>query len=49
VSNKKLSTDFCFQIAQLPTERRLGRVQPSLGRECDAALLGDRNEIAQVA
>jgi hypothetical protein len=46
--NQKLSTDFHFQIAHLPAERRLRRVQPSLGRERDAALLRDRNEIAQV-
>lgn len=45
-ANEKLSADLSFQIPQLPTERRLRRVQPVCGRERDAALLGDRNEIA---
>ena len=46
--NKELSADFHFQIAYLPAEGRLRGVQPALGRERDAALLGDRYEIAQV-
>ena len=45
---EKLSAYLSFQIAQLPTEGRLRGVQPALGRERDAALLGDRYEIAQV-
>src|SRR5438552_13449921 len=46
--NKELSADFHFQIAYLPAEGRLRGVQPAFGREGDAALLGDRYEIAQV-
>jgi hypothetical protein len=47
-ANEKLSTDFDFQIAYLPAEGRLRGVQSALGREGDAALLGDCNEITQV-
>jgi hypothetical protein len=45
---QELSADLSFQIPQLPTERRLRRVQPVGGRERDAALLGDGHEITQV-
>jgi hypothetical protein len=46
--NEQLSADFGFQIAYLPTKGGLSRVQPALGRERQAALLGDRNKKAQV-
>ena len=44
----KLNADLVFEIADLAAERRLRRVQPFLGRERQAALLGDRDEIAKV-
>ena len=44
----KLNADFVFEIADLPAQGRLRSVQPFLGRERKAALLGDRNEIAKV-
>jgi hypothetical protein len=44
----QLNADFVFQIADLPAQRRLRGVQPFLGRERQAALLGDRDEIAKV-
>src|SRR5437899_1505533 len=47
--NQKLSTDFGFQVAYLPAEGRLRGVQPALGGKGDAALLGDRHEIAQMS
>ena len=40
--------DLIFEIADLPTEGRLGRMQPFLRREGQAALLGDRDEIAKM-
>ena len=43
-----MNTDFAFQIADLPAEGRLRRVQPPLGRERQASLLGDGNEIAKM-
>jgi hypothetical protein len=43
---QELSADFQLQIANLPAEGRLRRMQPPLGRESDTALLGDGNEIA---
>ena len=44
----QLNADLVFEIADLATEGRLRRVQPFLGRERQAALLGDRDEIAKV-
>jgi hypothetical protein len=46
---QQLYPEFDFQIADLPAERRLGGVQPPLGGIADAAFLGHRNEIAQMA
>ena len=46
--NEQLCPDLGFQIAYLPAEGGLRRVQPALGRERQAALLGDRNKKAQV-
>jgi hypothetical protein len=40
--------DFIFQIADLTAEGRLRRVQPLLGREREASLLSDRDEIAKM-
>jgi hypothetical protein len=40
----KLDADLIFEIPDLATEGRLRRVQPFLGRERQAALLGDRDE-----
>src|SRR5882757_3652956 len=37
-----------FEISDLATEGRLRRVQPFLSRERQAALLGNRDEIAKV-
>jgi len=42
------NADLVFEIADLPAEGRLRRVQPFLSRERQAALLGDRDEIAKV-
>ena len=44
----KLDADLVFQIADLAAEGGLRRVQPLLGRERQAALLGDRDEIPKV-
>ena len=44
----QLDADLVFEIADLAAERRLRRVQPFLSRERQAALLGDRDEIAKV-
>src|SRR5260370_41624713 len=44
----KLNTDLIFEISDLTTEGRLRRVQPLLGRDRQAALLCDRDEIAKV-
>jgi hypothetical protein len=41
-------TPTSFEIADLAAERRLRRVEPFLRRQRQAALLGDRNEIAKV-
>ena len=45
---QQLDADLVFEIADLPAERRLRRVQPFLGRERQAAFLGDGDEIAKV-
>ena len=45
---QQLDADLVFEIADLAAQRRLRRVQPFLGRERQAALLGDRDEIAKV-
>jgi hypothetical protein len=44
----KLGADLVFEITGLTAQRRLCRMQPFLSRERQAALLGDRNEIAKV-
>jgi hypothetical protein len=44
----QLNADLAFEISDLATEGRLRRVQPFLGCERQASLLGDRNEIAKV-
>ena len=41
--------DFVFQVPDLPAERGLRGVQPPFGRDRQAALLGDRDEVAKVA
>jgi hypothetical protein len=45
----RLIADLVFEIADLPAERRLRRVQPLRGRNRQASGLGDRDEIAKVA
>ena len=44
----QLDADLVFEIADLAAKGRLCRMQPSLSRERQAALLGDRDEIAKV-
>jgi hypothetical protein len=44
----QLDANLVFEIADLAAEGRLRRVQPFPGRERQAALLGDRDEIAKV-
>src|SRR5712691_6267539 len=44
----QLDANLVFEIADLAAEGRLRRVQPFFGRERQAALLGDRDEIAKV-
>ena len=44
----QLDADLVFEIADLAAEGRLRRVQPFLSRKRQAALLGDRDEIAKV-
>jgi hypothetical protein len=44
----QLDANLVFEIADLAAEGRLRRVQPFLSRERQAALLGDRDEIAKV-
>jgi hypothetical protein len=46
--NSRLDADLIFEIPDLATEGRLRRVQAFLGRERQAALLGDCDEIAKV-
>src|SRR4051812_33289258 len=46
---QQLDADLELQIADLPAQRWLRRVQPPLGRMGEAALLGHGNEIAKVA
>ena len=48
-SDDQLRAEFCLQVADLPAEGWLRRVQPLLGGVREAALLGDRDELAQVA
>ena len=45
---KQLRADLIFEISDLTAERRLRRVQPFLGRDREASLLCDRDEIAKV-
>ena len=44
----QLDADLVFEIADLAAEGRLRGVQPFLGRQRQAALFGDRDEIAKV-
>src|SRR6202043_3215737 len=44
----QLDADFVFELADLPAERGLRRVQPFLGRERQAAFFGDRDEKAKM-
>src|SRR5258705_4039678 len=44
----QLDANLEFEIADLAAQRRLRRVQPFFSREREAALLGDRDEIAKV-
>src|SRR5258708_20047001 len=44
----QLDANLVFEIADLAAEGRLRRVQPFLSRERQAALFGDRDEIAKV-
>jgi hypothetical protein len=46
---QKLRADFTFEIAHLPAERGLRRVQPFLGRELDTPLFGDGDEITKMS
>ena len=46
---QQLDADLDLQIADLPAQRGLRRVQPPLGGIGEAAFLGHRNEIAQMA
>ena len=48
-ARQERNADFIFEIADLPAQRRLRGVQPLLGGDREAALLGDRDEIAKVA
>jgi hypothetical protein len=48
VAAHQLDANLVFEIADLAAEGRLRRVQPFLSRERQAALLGDRDEIAKV-
>lgn len=48
-ARKKCDADLRFQIAHLPAQRRLRRVQPSFGREGETALFGDGNKVTQMA
>src|SRR3954467_3443393 len=45
---QQLDADLQLKIADLPAQRRLRSVQPAGGRRREAALLGHRNEIAQM-
>ena len=48
-TSEQLDANIGFQVLHLATERRLRRVQPFFGRERQAPLLGDRDEVAKVA
>jgi hypothetical protein len=43
-----LRADLMFQVSNLTTERWLGRMQPALGGERQAALLSDGDEIPKM-
>ena len=47
-ASDQLGADFLFKRTDLSTKRRLRGVQPLPSRERQAALLGDRDEIAKV-
>ena len=42
------AADLLFEVTHLAAQRGLGGVQPLLGGDCQAALLGDRDEIAKM-
>ena len=46
--DQQLRADFMFQISDLTAERWLGRMQPPLGGDSQAALLGDGDEIPKM-
>ena len=48
-AHQQRHADLLFEIADLPAERRLRRMQPALGRNRQAALFGHGNEIAQMS
>ena len=47
-AGQKLDADLVLQIADMPAERRLRRVQPELGRERQAAFLDHGHEVTKV-
>ena len=48
-ADKQWHADLVFEIADLAAQRGLGRMQPLLRRHREAAFLGDRDEIAEMA
>src|SRR6478735_11859727 len=48
-ADKQRYPDLIFKVSDLTAQRGLGRMQPSLRRNREAAFLGDRDEIAKVA
>ena len=48
-ARQQLDPDLIFEVADLPAERRLRGVEPTLGRLGEAAHFGDGNEIAKVS
>jgi hypothetical protein len=48
-ADEELRTHLMLEIAQLPAERRLRGMKPLLGRDGETALLGDGDEVAEMA
>src|SRR5262249_5234842 len=48
-ADHELSTDLVLKIPHLTAERRLCGVQTPLGRDCQAPLLGDGDEISKMS
>ena len=48
IADDQLQTERCLKVADLPAQRRLGRMQALFRCLREAALLGDGDEIAQV-